>query len=91
MFRVLREGGAKQGKPAPRPRREKKGIGEEVVKERFVGPLARLLSDQGIGRIGRRAEPGRSVGEAQVIEASSRVQPSGSSPGAGGGLYPSGR
>ena len=73
----LREGGAKQGKPAPRPQLEKKGIREEVaclrathrqVKERFVGPLARLLSGQGVGRIRRRAEPGRCAGEAQVIE-----------------------
>jgi len=32
FFRILREGGAKQGKPAPRPRLEKKGIREEVVK-----------------------------------------------------------
>ncbi len=36
LFRVLQEGGAKQGKHAPRPRLEKKRIGEEVVKERFV-------------------------------------------------------
>jgi hypothetical protein len=39
-----------------------------VVKERFVGPLARLLSGQGIGRIGRHAKAGRCGGEAQVIE-----------------------
>ena len=104
----LREGGAKLDKPAARPRREKKGIGEgkiaclrlpaatrrqtgatcppppvcvrtrtgrrrgrqahRQVKERFVGPLARLLSGQGVGRIRRPAGPGRCAGEAQVIE-----------------------
>ncbi len=88
FFRILREGGAKQGKPAPRPRLEKKGIGEgkvaclrlpvatrrqtgathRQVKERFVGPLARLMSGQGIGRIRWRAKAGRCGGEAQVIE-----------------------
>ena len=51
LFWVLREGGAKQGKPVPRPRLEKKGIGEEVVKDPFVGPLAGLLSR----RVGWRA------------------------------------
>ena len=95
LFRILREGVAKQGRPAARPRLEKKGIREEVaclrathrqIKERFVGPLARLLSGQGSGRIGRRAELGRCAGAAQVVEASSRAsrlsstksQPSGS-------------
>ena len=69
FFRILGEGGAKQGKPAPRPRLEEKGIRDgEVIKDRFVGPLARLLSGQGIGRVGRRAELGRPGGETQVIE-----------------------
>jgi len=71
--------------------RRQTGVTHRQAKERFVGPLARLLSGQGIGRTRRRAEMGRCAGEAQVIEASSRVQPSGSSPGAGGGLYLSGR
>ncbi len=62
---MLREGGAIQGNPAPRARLEKEGIREEeVVKERFVGTLARPLSGQGIRRIGRHAELGRCGGEA---------------------------
>jgi len=82
FFRILGEGDATQGKPAPRPRLEKKGIREEeVIKDRFVGPLARLLSGQGVGRIGRRAEMRRCGGETQVIEASSRAQPSGAAGG----------
>jgi len=68
FFRILGEGDATQGKPAPRPRLEKKGIRQEVVKDRFVGPLARLLSGQGIGRVGWRAEMRRCGGETQVIE-----------------------
>lgn len=65
FFRILREGGDIQGNPAPRARLEKEGIRDgEVVKERFVGPLARLLRGQGIRRIGRRAELGRCGGEA---------------------------
>jgi hypothetical protein len=48
------------------------------VKEQFVGPLAGLVSRQVIGLVGWRAEAGRCGGEAQVVEASSRAQPSGS-------------
>jgi len=68
FFRILREGGAKQGTAAPRPRLSKKGIRVEVVKERFVGPLARLLSGQGIWWVGWRAEMWHCGGEAQVVE-----------------------
>ena len=42
--------------------------GHRQVKKGFVGPLARLLSGQGIGRGRRGAELGRSGGETQVIE-----------------------
>ena len=37
-------------------------------KGRFVGPLARLVSGQGIGRVGWRAEMGRCGGEPQVLD-----------------------
>jgi len=71
LFRFLWE---EADRPAPRPRLEKKGIrdGEVAclradthrqIKYRFVGPLARLLSGQGVGRIGRRAGLGRYAGE----------------------------
>jgi hypothetical protein len=36
---------------------------DEVSAERFVGPLARLLRGQGVGRIGRRAGLGHNAGE----------------------------
>jgi hypothetical protein len=58
--------------------------------ERFVGPLAGLVSRQAIGLVGWRAEAGRCGGESQVVEASSRAsrlsstksQPSGPDPSA---------
>jgi hypothetical protein len=36
--------------------------------ERFVRPVARLVTRQAIGRVGWRSEAGRSGGEAQVLE-----------------------
>ena len=68
-MRVLRQGKIRRDRPAHRPRLEDKGIREEeVVKEGFVGPLARLLSGQGIWWVGWRAELASCGGEAQVIE-----------------------
>jgi hypothetical protein len=54
---------------APRPPLRDQRIGDgKVVKERFVGLLARLVSGQVIGRVGWRAGAGRCGGEAQVGE-----------------------
>ena len=44
------------------------------VKERFVGPLARMMSGQGVERVGCRAKAGRYGGEAQVIVLGSAVR-----------------
>ena len=58
-----------QTRPSAPAIQDKKGIGDgEVVKGRFVGPLAELVSRQSIGRVGWRAEMGRCDGEAQVLE-----------------------
>ena len=54
---------------ARRPRLYEQRIGDgEIVEDRLVGPLARLLSGQGAGRVGQRAELGRGGRETQVIE-----------------------
>ena len=53
FFRILGEGDATQGKPAPRPRLEQKGIRDgEVVDERFVRPFAGPLSHPAIRLVG---------------------------------------
>jgi hypothetical protein len=52
--------GGRAGQASPgafRSRHRKIGEGE-VVKERFIGPLAGVVSRQVIGRIGRRIQPG---------------------------------
>ena len=62
-----------------RPRLYEQRIGDgEVVEERFVGPLAGPLSRPAIRLVGWRSEAGGRGGDTQVIEASSRAQPSGS-------------
>ena len=62
FFRILGEGGARQGRPPPRPRLdrlEKKGIGDgEVIKDRIVGPLGRHALAKPVHGVAQRREIG---------------------------------
>jgi len=77
---ALRQRGAGLGQTDPcalHSRHHRIGDGE-VIEAGFVGPVAEVVIRQAIGGIRGGPEAGGYGGESQMVQASSRAQPSGS-------------